>query len=112
MVISHDGASGDFPGCTDIAYEQAIKDGADVIDCTVQMSKDGVPFCSSSVNLMNTTLVGQTQFRSLISTVNDIQTKPGIFSFSLNWTDIKDLTRKCYLILGFSYLLVFHIYFT
>ncbi|KMT12880.1 hypothetical protein BVRB_4g089710 [Beta vulgaris subsp. vulgaris] len=92
LVISHDGASGDFPGCTDIAYEQAIKDGADVIDCTVQMSKDGVPFCSSSVNLMNTTLVGQTQFRSLISTVNDIQTKPGIFSFSLNWTDIKDLT--------------------
>ncbi|CAO2833637.1 unnamed protein product [Amaranthus hypochondriacus] len=92
LVISHDGASGDYPGGTDVAYQQAIQDGADVIDCTVQMSKDGIAFCLSSVNLMNNTLIGQTAFRSLLSTVTEIQTNPGIFSFSLNWTDIQGLT--------------------
>ncbi|KNA20671.1 hypothetical protein SOVF_050330 [Spinacia oleracea] len=92
LVISHHGASGNFPGCTDVAYEQAIKDGADVIDCTVQMSKDGIPFCTSTVNLMNSTLVGQTQFRSQIATVKDFGPAPGIYSFSLNWADIQGLT--------------------
>lgn len=96
LVISHHGASGNFPGCTDVAYEQAIKDGADVIDCTVQMSKDGIPFCTSTVNLMNSTLVGQTQFRSQIATVKDFGPAPGIYSFSLNWADIQGLTRKWY----------------
>ena len=94
MVISNNGASGDYPGGTDVANQHAIQDGADVIDCTVQMSKDGIPFCLSSVNLLNTTLIGQTEFRSLLSTVTEIQTTPGIFSFSLNWTDIQGLTRK------------------
>ncbi|XP_057529346.1 glycerophosphodiester phosphodiesterase GDPDL3-like [Amaranthus tricolor] len=92
LVISHDGASGDYPGGTDVAYQKAIQDGADVIDCNVQMSKDGVPFCLSSTNLMNNTLIGQTEFRSLLSTVREIQPAPGIFSFSLNWTDIQGLT--------------------
>ncbi|XP_021759066.1 glycerophosphodiester phosphodiesterase GDPDL3-like [Chenopodium quinoa] len=92
LVISHHGASGDFPDCTDVAYEQAIKDGADVIDCNVQMSKDGIPFCSSTINLMNSTLVGQTQFRSEIATIKDIGSAPGIYSFSLKWADIQGLT--------------------
>ncbi|CAO2833638.1 unnamed protein product [Amaranthus hypochondriacus] len=90
LVISHDGASGDFPGCTDLAYEQAIRDGTDVIDCPVQISKDGIPFCSSSVNLLNNTKA--TQFRNLISVVPEIQPAPGLFSFSLNWADIQGLT--------------------
>nr|CAB3447075.1 unnamed protein product [Digitaria exilis] len=36
LVISHNGASGDYPDCTDQAYEKAVADGADVIDCPVQ----------------------------------------------------------------------------
>ena len=104
MVISHDGASGDYPGGTDVAYQKAIQDGADVIDCNVQMSKDGVPFCLSSTNLMNNTLIGQTEFRSLLSTVREIQPAPGIFSFSLNWTDIQGLTRKWNWIFGIKFL--------
>ncbi|CAO2835683.1 unnamed protein product [Amaranthus hypochondriacus] len=90
LVISHDGASGDFPGCTDMAYKQAIKDGADYIDCSVQMSKDGIPFCLSSANLLNNTEA--TQFRNLISVVPEIQPGPGVFSFNLNWADIQGLT--------------------
>lgn len=92
LVISHEGASGDYPSCTDLSYGKAISDGADVIDCPVQMSMDGIPFCLSSVNLMDATLVGQTQFRSVLQTVNEIQPSPGIFSFSLNWSDIQTLT--------------------
>ncbi|KAH9607220.1 hypothetical protein KSS87_021284 [Heliosperma pusillum] len=92
LVISHFGASGDYPGCTDIAYTAAISDGADVIDCPVQMSKDGVPFCLSSVNLINSTSVVQSPFRNLLSTVKEIQPNQGIFSFSLNWEDVQSLT--------------------
>ncbi|KAK9689419.1 hypothetical protein RND81_09G058400 [Saponaria officinalis] len=92
LVISHFGASGDYPGCTDLSYTKAILDGADVIDCPVQLSKDGVPFCLSSVNLMSSTTVTQTQFRNLLTTVNEIQSNQGIFSFSLTWTDIQSLT--------------------
>ncbi|KAK9689421.1 hypothetical protein RND81_09G058600 [Saponaria officinalis] len=92
LVISHFGASGDYPGCTDLSYTKAISDGADVIDCPVQLSKDGVPFCLSSVNLMNSTTVTQTQFRNLLTTVSEIQSNPGIYSFSLTATDIQSLT--------------------
>ncbi|KAK3123807.1 hypothetical protein QOZ80_8AG0636350 [Eleusine coracana subsp. coracana] len=42
LVISHNGASGDFPDCTDLAYRNAINDGADVIDCPIQVTSDGV----------------------------------------------------------------------
>ncbi|XP_074320185.1 glycerophosphodiester phosphodiesterase GDPDL3-like [Silene latifolia] len=96
LVISHFGASGDYPGCTDISYTKAISDGADVIDCPVQMSKDGTPFCLSSVNLMNSTSVIQTPFRNLLSTVSEIQPNQGIFSFSLSWEDIQSLTPVIY----------------
>jgi len=94
LVISHEGASGDYPGCTDMAYSKAISDGADVIDCPVQMSQDGVPFCLGSINLMNNTQISQTQFRTLLQNINGLQPSQGIFSFSLNWTDIQGLTRK------------------
>ena len=57
LVISKNGASGGCPGCTDLAYDKAIKDGADVIDCSVQMSSDGVPFCSRSIDLSNSTMI-------------------------------------------------------
>ncbi|KAJ8440425.1 hypothetical protein Cgig2_017658 [Carnegiea gigantea] len=96
LVISHEGASGDYPGCTDMAYSKAISDGADVIDCPVQMSQDGVPFCLGSINLMNNTQIGQTQFRTLVQNVNELRPSQGIFSFSLNWADIQGLTPAIY----------------
>ncbi|WVZ16756.1 hypothetical protein V8G54_009738 [Vigna mungo] len=34
------------------AYEKAISDGVDVLDCPVQMSKDGIPFCLNSIDLI------------------------------------------------------------
>ncbi|KAB1225990.1 putative glycerophosphoryl diester phosphodiesterase 3 [Morella rubra] len=50
LIISKNGASGIYPACTDLAYQQAVDDGADIIDCSVQMSKDGVAFCSDTAD--------------------------------------------------------------
>ncbi|GJM90440.1 hypothetical protein PR202_ga06719 [Eleusine coracana subsp. coracana] len=90
LIISHNGASGVFPGSTDLAYQQAMKDGADIIDCTVQMSKDGVAFCMPSADLGSCTTAG-TAFINKGSTVHEIQNKSGIFSFDLSWSEIQTL---------------------
>ncbi|KAG7589164.1 Glycerophosphodiester phosphodiesterase domain [Arabidopsis suecica] len=92
LVISKNGASGDYPGCTDLAYENAIKDGADVIDCSVQMSSDGIPFCLSSINLGDSTTVTQTFFSNRSTTVPEISSVAGIYTFSLTWPEIQSLT--------------------
>ncbi|KAH0853039.1 hypothetical protein HID58_093507, partial [Brassica napus] len=90
-IISKDGASGDFSGGTDLAYEKAVRDGVDFIDCNVQMSKDKIPFCMSSIDLMNSTNVIYTSFRNLSSTVSEIQQGSGIFTFSLTMSEIQTL---------------------
>ncbi|XP_010448228.1 PREDICTED: glycerophosphodiester phosphodiesterase GDPDL3-like [Camelina sativa] len=92
LVISKNGASGDYPGCTDVAYEKAIKDGADVIDCSVYMSSDGTPFCSSSIDLGNSTTVALSPFRNRSTTVPEISSLGGIYTFSLTWPEIQTLT--------------------
>ncbi|KAG7650818.1 Glycerophosphodiester phosphodiesterase domain [Arabidopsis thaliana x Arabidopsis arenosa] len=92
LVISKHGASGDYPGCTDLAYEKAIKDGADVIDCSVQMSSDGVPFCLRSIDLRNSTAVLQNTFSNRSTSVPEISSVPGIYTFSLTWPEIQSLT--------------------
>ncbi|KAH7859564.1 hypothetical protein Vadar_002629 [Vaccinium darrowii] len=93
LVISHNGASGVYPGSTDLAYQQAVDDGADVIDCSVQMSKDGVAFCSDSADLASATTAMAT-FLSRAATIPEIQSAKGIFSFDLSWSEIQTLQRK------------------
>ncbi|KAL6646116.1 hypothetical protein ACP70R_017724 [Stipagrostis hirtigluma subsp. patula] len=94
LIISHNGASGDYPDCTDVAYSSAISDGADVIDCPVQVTSDGVLICMSSINLIDTTNVQRTTFSSRASIVTAIQTTPGIFTFNLTWDDINKSSLK------------------
>jgi len=94
LVISKYGASGDYPPCTDLAYEKAISDGVDVLDCPVQMSKDGIPFCLSSIDLIESTNVAQSNFSKLGKIIPEIKSGNGIFTFDLAWDDIKTLTRK------------------
>ncbi|KAL8127370.1 hypothetical protein AgCh_014331 [Apium graveolens] len=89
LVISHEGASGVYPGCTDLAYKQAILDGVDVLDCPVQMTKDGTPFCLGSINLIDGTTAAQT-FSNQITNIPELDGN-GIFSFSLDWSDIQSL---------------------
>ncbi|XP_035816333.1 glycerophosphodiester phosphodiesterase GDPDL4 isoform X1 [Zea mays] len=94
LVISHNGASGDYPDCTDLAYHSAIDDGADIIDCPIQVTNDGVLMCMSSTNLLDTTNVQRTTYNSLVSVVPDIQPQPGIFTFNLTWSDINSNVLK------------------
>ncbi|KQK05224.1 glycerophosphodiester phosphodiesterase GDPDL7 isoform X2 [Brachypodium distachyon] len=90
LIITHNGASGIFSDSTDLAYQQAVKDGADIIDCWVRMSKDGVPFCLGSTDLNCSTTAGNA-FAAKSNIVNEIQNKSGIFSFDLSWSEIQTL---------------------
>lgn len=94
LVITKYGASGDYPACTDLAYKKAKSDGADVLDCPVQMSKDGIPFCLSSIDLLESTTVADTKFKNRATIVPEIKNGSGIYAFSLTWNEIKTLTRK------------------
>ncbi|KAL5069074.1 hypothetical protein RYX36_019961, partial [Vicia faba] len=92
-----DGLVTDFPstasnsiGSTNLAYQQAIDDGADIIDCSVQMTKDGISFCSNTADLMADT-TAMTKFMSRTSNVPEIQPNSGIFSFDLTWNEIQSL---------------------
>ncbi|TGN11629.1 glycerophosphodiester phosphodiesterase family protein [Leptospira ilyithenensis] len=43
LVAAHRGGTGDYPENTIIALENALKNGADILWVTVQLSKDGIP---------------------------------------------------------------------
>ncbi|MED6180855.1 hypothetical protein PIB30_013938 [Stylosanthes scabra] len=95
LIISNNGATGVYPGSTDLAYQQAIDDGADIIDCSVQMSKDGIAFCSGAADLIQET-TAVTKFMPRTSTVPEVQPKSGIFSFDLAWSEIQTLKPQIY----------------
>lgn len=82
---------------------KALEDGVDVLDCPVQMSKDGIPFCSSSISLNDITTVAQSSFQNFTMVVPEFQAEGRIYTFSLTWDQIKTLQRK----LKFKFL---HIY--
>ncbi|KAF8116917.1 hypothetical protein N665_0014s0176 [Sinapis alba] len=92
LVISKNGASGDYPGCTDLAYSKAIRDGAEIIDCSIQMSSDGIPFCLNSTNLGESTNIVQSPFRNRSETVPEFDSLAGLYSFNLAWSEIQTLT--------------------
>ncbi|XP_057959789.1 glycerophosphodiester phosphodiesterase GDPDL6-like isoform X2 [Malania oleifera] len=92
LVISHNGASGVFAASTDLAYQQAVDDGADIIDCSVQMSQDGVPFCLSSPDVLAS--ASAIAFMARSATIPEIQQNSGIFSFNLKSSEIQTLTPQ------------------
>ncbi|XP_071742196.1 glycerophosphodiester phosphodiesterase GDPDL7-like [Rutidosis leptorrhynchoides] len=90
LVISHNGASIDYPGCTDLAYKKAINDGADIIDCNVQMTKDGVAFCLDSADLLGKTNAAMA-FMDRSTSIPEVQPKSGVFTFDVTWDEIKSV---------------------
>ncbi|KAG0502391.1 hypothetical protein HPP92_002463 [Vanilla planifolia] len=90
IIISHNGASGIYPDCTDLAYLQAVEDGADYIDCTVHLTQDGIPICMSSINLVDATNVATSILRSRFTMVPELGSTPGIFTFNLTWQEIQN----------------------
>ncbi|XP_060194695.1 glycerophosphodiester phosphodiesterase GDPDL6-like isoform X2 [Lycium barbarum] len=95
LIISANGANGDYPGSTDLAYQKAVDDGADIIDCSVQMTKDAVAFCLPSVDLIPTTTASG-PFMSRAAKVDAIQSSMGIFSFDFTWDEIQSLKPQMF----------------
>ncbi|KAL3851160.1 hypothetical protein ACJIZ3_013042 [Penstemon smallii] len=96
LVISSEGASGDYPGCTDKAYEKAISDGVDILDCPVQITSDGIPFCLGSINLRDRTGADQSNFSNLATDNPDLNIQGGIFAYNLTWGQIQSLRPAIY----------------
>ncbi|ONK70122.1 uncharacterized protein A4U43_C05F30490 [Asparagus officinalis] len=90
VVITHNGASGVYPDCTDLAYQQAVEDGADFIDCPVQVTKDGTLVCMSSIDLMDSTTVSTSPMRSRSSVIPQLKATPGIYTFNFTWDEIQE----------------------
>ncbi|KAH6795804.1 hypothetical protein C2S51_036790 [Perilla frutescens var. frutescens] len=91
LVISNEGASGDYPGCTDKAYEKAVSDGVDILDCPVQITNDGIPFCLGSINLRDRTTAAQSDFINRATNNPDLAIENGIFTYNLTWSEIQSL---------------------
>lgn len=98
LIISHNGASGDFPGCTLSSYVAAINDGADYIDCTVQITSDGVPFCREDVDLLKSTnvLSNQALYQQYVTLYPELQPIDGVFAFNLSWAEVVTLRAIIY----------------
>ncbi|XP_047342759.1 glycerophosphodiester phosphodiesterase GDPDL3-like [Impatiens glandulifera] len=90
LVITLGGSSGDFASCTDLAYQKAIMDGADIIDCPVQMTKDGIPICLTNIDLTMTSDASSTM-TNLITNIEEIGLQDGIPTFNVTWRDIQKL---------------------
>lgn len=94
LIISNNGASGDYPDCTDLAYNKAVEDGADVIDCPVQVTQDKILICMSSVDLIEDTTVTKSPYNSRFSDIPKLKRTTGIFTFNLTWNEIQKLKRE------------------
>lgn len=57
LVIAHRGASGIYPEHTAKAYQEAVEQGADVIECDVSITKDKKLVCLHENNLKHSTNV-------------------------------------------------------
>ncbi|XP_073272426.1 glycerophosphodiester phosphodiesterase GDPDL3-like [Primulina huaijiensis] len=90
-IISSEGASGDYPGCTDKAYSKAVSDGVDILDCPVQITNDGIPFCLGSINLRDRTNVAELNFSNRTTTNPKLDITNGIFAYDLKWSEINGL---------------------
>jgi glycerophosphoryl diester phosphodiesterase len=50
LIIAHRGASGEFPEGSQIAYEQALSQGADGFECDLRLTKDNQIICYHDSN--------------------------------------------------------------
>ncbi|XP_024364642.1 glycerophosphodiester phosphodiesterase GDPDL7 isoform X2 [Physcomitrium patens] len=91
IIIAEDGASGDLPGSTMAAYLKAIDDGADYIECKVQITSDGVPICRDGENLLNNTNIGSSQAKLEKYYTAYPDFGYGVFSFDVPSTEIQNL---------------------
>ncbi len=68
-IYAHRGASHDFPEMTALAYESAVKQGADGFECDLRLTKDGVAILWHDADLKrradSDAVVAETKFKKL-----------------------------------------------
>lgn len=96
LVIAHRGASGDFPEHTEMAYWQAMQQGADFIEADLVPTRDGVLISRHENELSQSTNVAMLpQFASRKSrkTVDGVEVE-GWFSEDFTLAEIRQLKAR------------------
>lgn len=70
LVVAHRGASGKLPEHTKEAYLEAIREGADFIECDVVVTKDLQLICRHEPNINDTTNAWEQFRRGVVSSVS------------------------------------------
>lgn len=70
-VVAHRGASGDYPELTLVAYENALAQGADGIECDIRMTLDGHLVC---IHDSDTSRVSEETRKVRLSTLAELKT--------------------------------------
>ena len=74
LIIAHRGASGDFPEGSQLAYEQALTQGADGFECDLRLTKDNQIICyhdSNTKRLSNIDLkIADTTYAQLVQSIS------------------------------------------
>lgn len=93
-VIAHRGSSGELPEHTLEAYQRAIDQGADFIECDVVLTKDLVPVCRHEP-LVSGTTDADIKFPSLKKDIIiDGSRYSGVFTTDLTLAQVKTLRTK------------------
>ncbi|GIL42949.1 hypothetical protein Vafri_771 [Volvox africanus] len=89
--IAHRGASAELPEHTREAYELAVAEGADFIECDVVLTADLVPLCRHEPNLINSTDAVAKFPERWREYVIDGEMVAGIFSVDLTAAEVATL---------------------
>ncbi len=94
LIIGHRGAPGTFPDHTLESYREAIKQGADVVEPDLVMTKDGVLICRHENDLSLTTNVSVVFPKRKKTKTIDGKKITGWFSEDLTLKEIKRLRAR------------------
>merc|ERR1719430_2016327 len=87
LIIAHRGASGMFPEHTALAYREAARQGADLTECDLAITKDQKFICVHEPYLSLTTdVAGKPEFASRLATYNMDDDDPLV-----DWNDKGDV---------------------
>lgn len=86
-IYAHRGASYDFPEMTALAYENAVKQGADGFECDLRLTKDGVAILWHDADLKrranNDAVVAETNLKKLKAIYPQILTLDEFLDFGI-----------------------------
>jgi glycerophosphoryl diester phosphodiesterase len=87
-IYAHRGASHDFPEMTALAYENAVKQGADGFECDLRLTKDGVAILWHDADLKrradNDAIVAETKLKKLKAIHPQILTLDEFLDFGIS----------------------------